>query len=486
MRIIKEIPILNYCDKLINPETRLGKFLSKLNSLINNEEAFLQFISTVKYWDLPHTSLWSFEDILNYIDDLLFKYSKNINENNISEKILPLLKFLFILIKNSTSKEIFASFDNLQNIFLRTFDTQVKLYIVSIYMLFPESSKSLIYYFKDFFYVCPVFIYLRNVLIHLMNNNFVFNNDINNELEETLVIIHKKWKQTLAERNIRLSNDEKKIEEINPFPLFKEIILKHKDYKNKNEFLELQKEYEYFAENDIYEKIKKMEIENIENVTKYLMKDEAIYITRVNNFFCVLNDLINIQSDNIDYKKLKRISKYILSMVNICAANNQNYDDVVITEYYIESYLKDVLSILISNFHISIKCVFLNYCINFINSNPGYESILFQNGLFHSILSDLTHQNGNNYDILSSEDSNNQSFLYIVLKFLFSTSSFKDMPIHFLNNILEVPKNNIYSYRLDNVVYSLKKKITSDENEINNYLLPRLKYELENITVPET
>ena len=119
MRIIKEIPILNYCDKLINPETCLGKFLSKLNSLINNEEAFLQFISTIKYWDLPHTSLWSFEDILNYIDDLLFKYSKNINEKNISEKILPLLKFLFILIKNSTSKEIFASFDNLQNIFFK-------------------------------------------------------------------------------------------------------------------------------------------------------------------------------------------------------------------------------------------------------------------------------------------------------------------------------------------------------------------------------
>ena len=119
MRIIKEISIFHYCDKLINPETRLGQFISKLNSLINNEEAFLQFISTVKYWDLPHTSLWSFEDILNYIDDLLFKYSKNINENNISEKILPLLKFLLILINNSTSKEIFASFDNLQNIFFK-------------------------------------------------------------------------------------------------------------------------------------------------------------------------------------------------------------------------------------------------------------------------------------------------------------------------------------------------------------------------------
>lgn len=458
MKIIKEISIFHYSDKLIKPESPLGKFISKLNSLINNEEAFFQFISSLKFWDLPRTSLWSFEEVLNYIDDLLFKYSNNITDNIIKEKILPLLKFLYLLINYSSSKEIFASFDNLENIFLRVFDTEVKSYILSIYILFPEGSKSLIYYFKDFFYVCPIFINMRNILIHLINNNYVINNDIISEFEEILIIIHKKWKKTLAERNNRLTNDEKKIEEINPFPIFKEIIIKHKDYKNKNEFQELKKDYEYFAESDIYERYKKIEESNIENVTKYLIRDEALYITVVNNFFCILNDIIKINPQNLDYKQIKIISKYILSMLNICAANNQNYDDVVITEYYIESYLKDVLSILTSNIHIDIKCVFLYYCINFINSNPGYESILFQNGLFHSILSDLTHQNGNNLEILSIEDSNNQSFLNIVLTFLFSTTSFKDMPIHFLNNILEVPKNNVYPYRLDNVVYSLKKK----------------------------
>ena len=172
-------------------------------------------------------------------------------------------------------------------------------------------------------------------------------------------------------------------------------------------------------------------------------------------------------------------------MVNICAGNNQNFDEIVVTEYYIESYLKDVLSILTSNIHIDIKSTFLYYCINFINSNGGYESILFQNGFFHSILSDLTHQNDNNLEILSIEDSNNQKFLKIVLTFLFSTTSFKDMPLHFLNNILEVPKNNIYPYRLDNVVYSLKKKRVFDENVINNYFLPRLIYELDHIDVPD-
>ena len=28
----------------------------------------------------------------------------------------------------------------------------------------------------------------------------------------------------------------------------------------------------------------------------------------------------------------------------------------------------------------------------------GYDNILFQNGLFHSFLNDLTHQNGNDMD----------------------------------------------------------------------------------------
>ena len=53
----------------------------------------------------------------------------------------------------------------------------------------------------------------------------------------------------------------------------------------------------------------------------------------------------------------------------------QYYDEIHVTEYYIESYLKDVLSILTSNVVNDIKRVFLNYCINFINSNGGYENI---------------------------------------------------------------------------------------------------------------
>ena len=221
MKIIKEISIFHYSAKLLDPESRIGKFISKLNSLINNEQLFYQFIVTIKYWDLPHVSLWSFEEVLNYIDDLLFKYSTNITQDTIQEKIIPLLHFLYIIINNSTQKEIFSSFDHLQNIFLRSFDNEVKSYIVDIYMLFTDSNKSLIIYYKDFFSVCPVFMYMRNIFIHLINNNYVINNDIKNELEEILTIIHKKWKQVLSEKNLRLKSNEKKIEEINPFHLMK-------------------------------------------------------------------------------------------------------------------------------------------------------------------------------------------------------------------------------------------------------------------------
>jgi hypothetical protein len=98
----------------------------------------------------------------------------------------------------------------LQNIFLRSFDNEVKSYIVDIYMLFTDSNKSLIIYYKDFFSVCPVFMYMRNIFIHLIKNNYVINSVINNELEEILTIIHKKWKQVLTEKNLRLKNDEKK------------------------------------------------------------------------------------------------------------------------------------------------------------------------------------------------------------------------------------------------------------------------------------
>ena len=141
------------------------------------------------------------------------------------------------------------------------------------------------------------------------------------------------------------------------------------------------------------------------SIKRYLIKDESIYIITINNFFCILNDLVQLNPNNINYSNLKMICHYILSMaVNICSINNQYFEKVLVTEYYIESYLKHVLKIFTSNYPIDIKYAFLDYCENFIKNNPEYESILFQNGLFHSILSDLTHQNGNNLEILSIEE----------------------------------------------------------------------------------
>ena len=51
-----------------------------------------------------------------------------------------------------------------------------------------------------------------------------------------------------------------------------------------------------------------------------------------------------------------------------------------------------------------------------------------------------------------------KKILKIDLSFIFTKTSFKDMPMHLINNILEVQKDNIYLYRLDNVIYLLKKK----------------------------
>ena len=53
MIIYKEIPEGNYPDKFIDPNTPLGEFISRINSLINKEQEFIDFISSIKSWSLP-------------------------------------------------------------------------------------------------------------------------------------------------------------------------------------------------------------------------------------------------------------------------------------------------------------------------------------------------------------------------------------------------------------------------------------------------
>ena len=154
----------------------------------------------------------------------------------------------------------------------------------------------------------------------------------------------------------------------------------------------------------------------------------------------------------------------------------------MISEYYIEKYLKDVLEILTSNYDTGLKTYFLNCTTGFVHYFDGYESILFQNGLFHSIVSDMTNSKfeENQLQILTFEESINQDFFNTILIFLNKTHSFKEIPMHFLNKVLEIPKSNVYPFRIDNVIFSLKKKRIIDENTLNELVIPRLIYELKN------
>jgi hypothetical protein len=157
----------------------------------------------------------------------------------------------------------------------------------------------------------------------------------------------------------------------------------------------------------------------------------------------------------------------------------------MISEYYIEKYLKDGLEILTSAYDTGLKTFFISCMTGFVHYFDGYESILFQNGMFHSIVSDMTNSKfeENQLQILSYEESVNQDFFTAILIFLNKTHSFKEIPMHFLNKVLEIPRDNVYPFRIDNVIFSLKKKRIIDENTLNELVIPRLIYELKTYSI---
>ena len=490
MRIIKEIPTFIRSAKYIEPGTKLGNFLSELSQKINKEQEFINYISQIKFWDYSKSSLWAFEEILNYIDELLHKYSTANNDDINKNILLPLLKFLFQLIKNNFNKDIFSSFDNLQKIYLNTFDLNIKTIIIEINLLFIDNKRCLVHLYKTFYKTFPIFINLKNILIDFINNNFKINNCIYNLLEEILINIHKKWNNILMQKKRKLPPEEQKqFPEILPFNLFKEIISNKKNYKKSDIFKEKnKKDYIYFTQGymnkyNILEKLRTKECE-----MKYLVKDEIAYIIRVNCFLNLVSEIVECNNDNNkSNNKIISISKYILYVLNLYIKDNQLSveDEIVVSETYIECYYNDVLKIITSpKISIELKSVFLKAGIIFMTTFDGYDNILFQNGLFHSFLNDLTHQNGNDMEVLTLKDSNNQEFLNIILDFVFNFSIFKEIPTNFLSKILEIPKNNVYPYRIDNVLFSLKKKKVFDENTLNQYVIPRLKYELEHLNIP--
>ncbi len=208
----------------------------------------------------------------------------------------------------------------------------------------------------------------------------------------------------------------------------------------------------------------------------------------INNNSVLQNKSIEIIHNNTSKSLIsdyhREMIKFNLNIINLIIFAYQRRNKVqMISEYYIEKYLKDVLEVLTSkNFNLEIKSDFLLATITFVSYFDGYESILFQNGLFHSILSDLTSTKleESPLEVLSFSESIEQNFFNTILQFLYKTQSFKEIPIHFLNKVLEIPKNGIYPYRIDNVIFSLRKKRTLDENTLNELVIPRLIYELEN------
>ena len=484
MRIIKDIPIFHMDDKFFDKNTRQGKFIHSLISLISNEQSLLLTLEKITYWDYPKISLWSLVDFLNYLDSLLAKYKHNITLY--SSNIITLLSFYKLLLTNCLYKDAFASFDHLQEIFFNCYSIEIKVKILEIYSFFINSDKNIHIYYFDFVKFGDIFTPIREVIVDIVihkesNGNLKHNDNYYKHFEKSILNVHREWIKTLKRKNKNLFLHNKSnynqcaIVEMNPMELFKLIIKEGRIFNgDKNNFLEHPKEYNYFS-------IDYATLDNNTNVSK----EEKNYVMLIKTVLNFISELYNTPQCNVD-AMLKNITKLTLMMINfyITFSQKTKNQSLIITEYYIEKYLKDVLSILTSSTNdLEMKSIFLLSCVDFMNNLGGYENILFQNGLFHSILSDLTHQNDPYLEVLSYEDSIDQDFFNTVLVFLYKSSSFKEIPVHFLNKVLETPVNGVYPFRIDNTIFSLKKNRVMDENRLNELIMPRLLYELENIFV---
>ncbi len=160
----------------------MGIFITKLKRLVekNLEEEFINCIKEINYWDFPKISLYAIEEILNFIDFLLEKFSKMItiteslekNSENfiqeiskIDEKINFLLNFILLIIPNSTNKEIFCSFDNLSLIFKETLNLNIKSKIIEFFLMFTGVKKNTMDSYLDFVDYFTFGINIRPIII---------------------------------------------------------------------------------------------------------------------------------------------------------------------------------------------------------------------------------------------------------------------------------------------------------------------------------
>lgn len=255
MRIIKDISTYHIDDRFYDENTPKGKLIMKLSSKIGKEKEFLVELSKIEFWDYPKLSLWSFEQILNYIDDLLSEYKLNIVQKK--DELNIIFNFYKILFNNCINKDVFSSFDHLQEIFLKTFSIEIKVQILEIYAYFIEANKTIQNYFMDFEEFGGVLVSLQEILIEILLENKYNNISQSNikELEKNFNFIQKDWKKIVLKKNSIVSNNELKIKEISATCLFNKIVNEKKDFSKKELFLEHQMEYEYFI-SDINDKSK--------------------------------------------------------------------------------------------------------------------------------------------------------------------------------------------------------------------------------------
>ena len=469
MKIYKEIPEANYSDKYIAPNSPLWDFISQINSLINKEQEFIEFISSIKFWSLPQISLWSLVSVLNYIDELLLKYSKDLSEDTINNKLKPLLNFLVVLLINSRNIDIFVSFEVLETILLKTSNIKVKVSILRIFKIFINYNKGIKGYINKIYEIRTAFVNIPKIVMEFINNNYQFNKKIISNLEDILLKLIKKWK------DIANSSQQAKMAEIDPFLLFREIVNNNKDYGNKNDFQEIQKVYEYFTNTEIYN--------NLYGSNTNESSDEIIYIASVNNFFCVLNFLSMINSKKIETKKIYLIFDFCFILFIISFYKIPGFEEKLVSNEYMELIIKDTLSILTSKSDIKIKIIFMKFYLKISENNKTYEKIFTQNNIFKLILDDMTHQNDNNLVVLTKEDSLHPTLLNLVLEFYFKIK--KELPKTNLNNILQSPKDNLYLYNISNVMFCLNNIVVFNKSLIIQQLIPRLIYELEHLNSPE-
>ena len=151
-------------------------------------------------------------------------------------------------------------------------------------------NKGIKGYISKIYELRTTFINIPKIVVEFINNDYQFNKKIIANLEDILLKINKNWKDKAN------SPQQAKIEELDPFIIFRQIINNNKDYTSENDFQEIKKVYENFINKEIYD--------NLYDLDKNLSSDEITYIASIDNFFCVINFLSMVNYKKNEPKKI--------------------------------------------------------------------------------------------------------------------------------------------------------------------------------------